>query len=118
MSHPRVESNATALNAVRLARTVVWAFFVACIFAIPIAAWRGDQQAAGWLVAVVAVEVAVLMANRMRCPLTDLAARYTVDRQENFDTFLPTWLARHNQRIFGALYVGGTLFALVRWLSA
>jgi hypothetical protein len=51
----------------------------------------------------------------MRCPLTDLAARYTDDRRDNFDIYLPEWLARHNKRIFGWLFVGGLVFTAVRW---
>ena len=107
-----------ALTAVKLAHTAVWAFFVICILAIPLAAWRGSHRTAGWLVAIVAVETAVLLVNRMRCPLTNLGSRYTDDRQENFDIYLPVWLARHNKQIFGALYIGGTLFAIASWLAA
>jgi len=43
----------------------------------------------------------------MRCPLTGIAAQYNNDRRDNFDIFLPEWLARHNKVIFGALYVVG-----------
>ena len=50
----------------------------------------------------------------MRGPLTAWAARYTTDRRDNFDIYLPLWLARHNKSIFGALYVAGAVFALVR----
>ena len=109
---------AAALRAVKLAHTVIWAFFVICILAIPLTSWRGSHRAAGWLVAIVAIEVGVLLVNRMRCPLTDLASRYTDNRQENFDICLPNWLARHNKLIFGLLYVGGTLLALSLGLSA
>jgi hypothetical protein len=58
----------------------------------------------------------VLAANRMRCPLTDLAARYTEERADNFDIYLPLWLARHNQRIFGTLYVVGMGVAWGLWV--
>ena len=34
-----------------------------------------------------------------RCPLTDVAARYTTDRAENFDIHLPLWLAKYNKII-------------------
>ncbi len=46
---------------------------------------------------VMLVEVAVLAFNGMRCPLTDLAARYTDDRRDNFDIYLPLWLAAIQQ---------------------
>jgi len=103
---------------VKSVHTLVWAIFAGCILAIPVASWRGDHHAAAWLSAIVASEVAVLVVNRMRCPLTGLAARYTDDRRDNFDIYLPEWLARHNKSIFGALYVAGVILALVRWIVA
>jgi hypothetical protein len=47
--------------------------------------------------------VLVLIANGGRCPLTTLAARYTMDRRDNFNIYLPEWLARHNKLIFGSI---------------
>ena len=58
-------------------------------------------------------ECLVLVLNRMRCPLTDLAARHTEDRRDNFDIHLPLWLARHNKTVFGSLYLLGLL--LLGW---
>lgn len=51
-----------------------------------------------------------------RCPLNPIAARYTEDRRDNFDIFLPEWLARHNKTIFGILCVGGLLYTGYLWL--
>ncbi len=104
------------LTAIRLGHTVVWAFFVACIVAIPLFTARSDFRVAALFAAIVACEIGVLALNGMRCPLTVIAARYTDDRRANFDIYLPEWLARNNQRIFGALYVFAVLFLLLRWL--
>ena len=60
----------------------------------------------------------MLAFNKGRCPLTSLAARYTADRRDNFDIYLPQWLARYNKLIFGTLYVAGVAFALARWAHA
>jgi hypothetical protein len=108
---------ARALHAVKLIHTVVWAFFATSILAIPAAAWIGAWKAAGILIALVSVECLVLVANRMRCPLTDVAARYTADRADNFDIYLPLWLARYNKHIFGPLFVVGLLVTFYRWLA-
>jgi hypothetical protein len=51
-----------------------------------------------------------------RCPLTDLAGRYTEERVDNFDIYLPLWLARRNKMIFGTLFAVGELVVLGRWL--
>lgn len=101
---------------VKLAHTLVWAVFAGCILALPLASWLGEHRVAGWLAALVAGEVAVLAVNRWRCPLTAVAARYTSDRRPNFDIYLPAWLAEHNKRIFGTLYVAGLIYASAGWL--
>jgi hypothetical protein len=68
------------------------------------------------LCGVVFLEVLILAFNEWRCPLTPVAARYTSDRRDNFDIFLPEWLARYNKEIFGSLYVAGSLLVLYLWL--
>ena len=71
---------------------------------------------AGVLIAVVFLEVLVLVVNSWRCPLTDIAARYTDDRRDNFDIYLPEWLARHNKVIFGLLYLFGIVVTIAEWI--
>lgn len=105
----------SALRIVKVVHTVVWAFFAACILAIPYFAWCRQLDTAWALIAIVTVEVAVLIANRMRCPLTGVAARYTDDRRDNFDIYLPLWLARHNKFIFGTLFGAGIVYTAVQW---
>jgi hypothetical protein len=107
-----------ALLAIKLLHTAIWLFFVACIVAIPIAGARGRFRSALLLIAVVLIECAVLALNRLRCPLTNLAARYTGNRSDNFDIYLPLWLARHNKTIFGTLFMLGSIFVAVQWLTS
>jgi hypothetical protein len=111
-------SSASILTAIKAAHTFVWAFFVASILAIWVFAWRAEFFNAALAIGVVFVEVAVLVVNGLRCPLTSLAARYTEYRGANFDIYLPEWLARHNQLTFGALYAAGIIFTLARWAVA
>lgn len=99
------------LRLVRSVHTVAWAFFATAILLIPVAAARGADRLALVLIGLVAIECAVVALHGMRCPLTPIAARYTEDRADNFDIYLPLWLARYNKHIFGALYVLGTAYA-------
>jgi hypothetical protein len=101
------------LRVVRLIHTVVWLFFVAVILAIPVAAWQRRFSLFLTLTALVLVEVAVLLWNGFSCPLTGVAARYTADRRDNFDIYLPLWLARYNKLIFGSLFIAGVAFGIV-----
>ena len=75
-------------------------------------------RAAAILSCIVVFECAILAMNRGRCPFTDLAARYTEDRRENFDIYLPLWLARHNKSIFGTIFLLSELFVLAMWWYA
>lgn len=110
-----VSSEVRALRRVKLIHTVVWTFFAGSIVAIPLVASFSKYRAASLLIGIVFVEVLVLALNRMRCPLTGVAARYTDDRRDNFDIYLPEWLARHNKLVFGLLYVAGIVFTIARW---
>lgn len=118
MSTSRHDTDVAALRAIKVAHTLVWALFAGCILLIPLFAWRRQFDVAFTLVAVTAVEVVVLLANGMRCPLTGVAARYTGDRRDNFDIYLPLWIARYNKPIFGSLYVVGALYSFLRWRGA
>lgn len=113
----RQQAPVPELRAIKAIHTLVWAFFAGAIIAIPFAAWLEEFTWVAGLATVVLIEVAILALNGMRCPLTSVAARYTEDRRDNFDIYLPLWLATHNKQVFGALYIAGLLFALSRWLT-
>lgn len=105
----------TTLFSIRLAHTVVWAFFATCVLLVPLATYAGRFGLAFLLISFVLVEVLILALNRWRCPLTAVAARHTSDRRANFDIFLPLWLARHNKTIFGSLFAAGLAYTAVEW---
>ncbi len=109
-------TNDRRLFAVKLVHTIAWAFFAGCIVAIPLLVWRGALLAASVLCGIVFLECVVVVLNGMACPLTPIAARYTTDRRDNFDIFLPEWLARHNKSIFGGLYLIGLILVAAAWI--
>jgi hypothetical protein len=108
-------ASSSSLRAIRIAHTAIWAMFAGAIVAIPIAAWLEAWRTAVVLIAFVSLECLVLVFNRMRCPLTAVAARYTEDRSPNFDIYLPLWLARYNKHIFGTLFAAGLLITWLPW---
>ena len=106
----------SALIAVKLLHTAIWVFFVACILGAPLAAAQGGFKLAASMMALVAVEALVLLFNRWTCPLTQVAGRYTERREENFDIYLPRWLAKYNKQIFTPLYLLGVAYtAFAYW---
>ncbi len=107
----------SALRTVKLLHTGAWACFAGCILAIPVLGFIRRYEAALALIGIVLAEVIILVVNGLRCPLTAVAARYTDDRRDNFDIYLPLWIARNNKFIFGLLFLLGALYVAVRWLG-
>ena len=105
------------LTAIKLLHTLIWTFLAAGIVALPIAGVLRRFRWAAILTGLVLLECGVLALNGGRCPLSDLAARFTDDRAHNFDVYLPNWLAQHNKFIFGVLFVAGELVVLGYWLK-
>ncbi len=114
-AQPSSEILTRRLRQIKLLHTVVWAIMAASIMALPWAGWSGEFRWAMGLTLLILGECLVLALNHGRCPLTDIAARYTNDRADNFDIYLPLWLARENKRIFGVLFVAGELVVLWSW---
>jgi len=110
------DRNMVTLRSIKILHTLVWALFAGAVLAIPVAGILGKFRWVAGLSILVMVEVVVLALNRMRCPLTDVAQRFTEDRSDNFDIYLPVWLARHNKLIFGSLFLIGELFVWMRYL--
>jgi hypothetical protein len=100
------------LTAIKLLHTLIWAFLAASIVALPVLGVLHRFRWAEILTGIVLLECGVLAINGGRCPLTGLAARFTDGRADNFDIYLPNWLARHNKAIFGTLFVISELIVL------
>ena len=110
----------TALNlfSVKLIHTVIWAFFVVVILYVLYCGLADDINRYTWIAAgLVILEGLVLLVFGGRCPLTLIARRYSNSDRDNFDIFLPNWLARYNQLIFTTVYIVGLLLAGYRLLQ-
>jgi len=106
-----------ALVAIKLLHTAVWALLAGCILALPITALLHRFDWAIILTVIILAECGVLALNKGRCPLTGVAARFTDDRADNFDIYLPNWVAQDNKAIFGTLFVINELIVLWCWLK-
>jgi len=117
MLHARDSTEILAhnLQQIKLLHTAIWAVMAASILALPWLAWFRRFRWAFGLTLLVIGECLVVAVNGGRCPLTNIAARYTDDRACNFDIYLPLWLACYNKRIFGSLFVVGELIVGWRW---
>ena len=105
------------LTAIKILHTVIWAFLAAGILVLPVAGVLRRFRWAAILTVIILLECGDLAANGGRCPMSDLAARYTDERASNFDIYLPNWLASRNKTIFGTLFVVNELIVLWCWLK-
>jgi hypothetical protein len=104
-----------ALFRIKLLHTVIWVIFVSIIGYVVYAGITGRVDIYAWAgIFFVILEGVVLLINKGSCPLTPLAARYTENREENFDIFLPRWLARHNKAIFTTIFLLGVALVVYR----
>jgi hypothetical protein len=106
-----------ALVMVKLLHTAVWIFFVGCILGITVSAAKGEFCWAATFTVTVLIECAILAFNGGRCPLTGIAQRFTDERRDNFDIYLPLWVARHNKTIFGTFFLLSEVYVLVLWVA-
>ncbi|HLA68411.1 MAG TPA: hypothetical protein VJN65_01815 [Bacteroidota bacterium] len=106
--------NDRKLFLIRTVHTLIWIFFVSVIAYVVYAGVIDRITSSVWIaIGLVVFEGILLLINEGKCPLTLIASRYTDKREDNFDIFLPNWLARNNKFIFTAIFAVGVV--LVVW---
>lgn len=92
------------LIAIKIIHTAIWAFFNVVIFYMLYAVTFGEINKWLWIgYGLVGLEVIALLSFRFFCPLTILARKYSDSPRNNFDIYLPEWLARYNKQIYTAI---------------
>jgi hypothetical protein len=100
---------------IKLVHSLIWAFFVTVIFYIVYSGITDSVTIYTWIgIGLILSEGLVLLMFKMYCPLTVLARNYSDSKKDNFDIFLPNWLAKHNKVIFTSIFIVGLLFVLFR----
>ena len=103
------------LLAIKLVHTAIWAFFVAVIFYVLYSGITDRVTPCTWIgIALILGEGLTLLIFRMFCPLTLMARKYSDSKKDNFDIFLPNWLARHNKVIFTSIFLVAVVLVLYR----
>ncbi|HSM46318.1 MAG TPA: hypothetical protein VK872_00770, partial [Draconibacterium sp.] len=72
-----------------------------------------------WIaIGLILAEGVVLVLFKKFCPLTLIARKYSDSEKDNFDIYLPNWLARHNKIIFTTIYLVGVIIVLIRVIGS
>jgi len=105
---------ASNLTAIKIVHTLIWAFFNVVLFYMAYAVIVNKIDIFVWIgIALVVMEGIVLLMFKRMCPLTIMARRYSDSEKDNFDIYLPNWLAKYNKLIyttFFALIVCGMMY--------
>lgn len=103
----------------KLGHTVIWAFFVFVIFYTLYCGITNQINQYTWMaILFVMMEGVVIWLFRGRCPLTIIARKYSNSTKDNFDIFLPNWLAKYNKQIFTSIFLVGLLLVLTRYICS
>jgi hypothetical protein len=99
-------TNTAKLNIIKLIHTIIWVFFNVVIFYLYYAAITNNIDNRVWIcIGLILLEGLVLLVFKMFCPITVIARKYSGSRKDNFDIFLPNWLARYNKLIYTSLFI-------------
>ena len=110
-------SSQSKLTIIKTIHTLIWAVFVSIIGYVLWSGLTGNITVYSWLAAgTVILEGGTLALFKGKCPLTVIAERYTKPVNDNFDIYLPNWLARYNKLIFTTIYCAGLALMLYRAL--
>ena len=99
--------------------TVIWLFFNVVIFYLLYAVIADRIDIWVWIcIGLVVLEGLVLLAFKLFCPLTVMARKYSDSTKDNFDIFLPNWLAKYNKLIYTSIFGLAIAILIYRMISA
>ncbi|HEY5745502.1 MAG TPA: hypothetical protein VIU12_05480 [Chryseolinea sp.] len=94
------------LTGIKTVHTVIWVGFNIILFYLLYAVTTNKIDMWVWMgVSAVLLEGVVLAIFKLTCPLTLLARKYSASASDNFDIYLPNWMARNTKRIYTTMFV-------------
>lgn len=107
----------TKLTLIKIAHTIIWVFFNVVIFYMLYAAITNRLNKWLWIgYGLFVLEGLVLLSFKFFCPLTIMARKYSDSPKNNFDIYLPEWLAKYNKLIYTSLLAVIMLITLYQLL--
>ena len=98
--------NGTKLVLIKTIHTLVWLFFNVVLFYMAYAVIINKIDKFVWLcIGLIVLEGVVLMLFNKMCPLTVIARKYSDSTKDNFDIYLPNWLAKWNKLIYTTFFI-------------
>lgn len=106
------------LRKIKTLHTIIWFIMASADFYILYAGITNKFNIILYIsIALLLIETIILLINKWSCPLTSLAEKYTNNREDNFDIFLPNWLAKYNKLIFWFIFIVWTSLVLFNYFK-
>ncbi|AFY44095.1 hypothetical protein Nos7107_3526 [Nostoc sp. PCC 7107] len=97
--------NETKLTLIKTIHTLIWVFFNFVIFYMLYAAIANKLDFWLWIgYGFVFLEGLTLLTFKLHCPLNLLARKYSSSKKDNFDIYLPSWLAKYTKSIYTSIF--------------
>ena len=94
------------LTLIKIIHTIVWIFFNVVLFYMAYAVIVNKIDRLVWIgVALIVLEGVVLLIFSKMCPLTIIARKYSDSTKNNFNIYLPDWLAKYNKLIYTTFFI-------------
>jgi hypothetical protein len=92
------------LTLVKTIHTIIWLFFNVVIFYLLYAVIVNKIDKWIWVcIGLIILEGIILIIFKKVCPVTLIARKYSTSQKDNFDIYLPNWLARYNKEIYSII---------------
>ena len=103
------------LVTIKIVHTLIWVFFNVVIFYLLYAVSVNDINKWVWIcLGLILLEVLILTVFKSICPITLIARKYSDSTSDNFDIYLPNWLAKHNKQIYATIVLIAIIVLVVR----
>lgn len=107
-----MRTDETTLTLIKIIHTLIWVFFNFIIFymlyaAMPTAASYANKLDL-WLwigYGFLFLEGITLLTFKFVCPLTLIAQKYSNSKNDNFDIYLPSWLAKYTKSVYTSIFI-------------
>jgi len=108
----------TKLTLIQSIHTAVWIFFNFVIFYMLYAAIANKLDLWLWIgYGFVFLEGLTLLTFQSHCPLNLLARKFSNSTKDNFDIYLPSWLAKYTKLIYTTIFAIIFIITLYQMLN-
>jgi hypothetical protein len=98
--------NQQKLIIVKTLHTIIWLFLNFVLFYMAYAVIINKIDKFVWIsIGLIILEWIVLLSYKWQCPLTIMARKYSESTKDNFDIYIPNWLAKYNKQIYITFFV-------------